>query len=70
MAVPKRRTSKAAKGKRRSHINTAKPPRHQYCSQCGEPVLPHRVCANCGFYAKQGQTQSRHPLVESDSEEK
>jgi large subunit ribosomal protein L32 len=70
MAVPKRRTSKAAKGKRRSHINTAKPVRHQYCSQCGEPVLPHRVCANCGFYAKKGEAGSRHPLKEAASQEK
>lgn len=70
MAVPKRRTSKAAKGKRRSHISVAKAPRHQYCSQCGEPVLPHRVCAGCGFYASKGQTESRHPLKENEKEEK
>ncbi|MFO0816258.1 MAG: 50S ribosomal protein L32 [Gemmatales bacterium] len=70
MAVPKRRTSKAAKGKRRSHINTAKAVRHQYCAQCGEPVLPHRVCAACGFYAQKGQTESRHPLKEAATQEK
>jgi large subunit ribosomal protein L32 len=69
MAVPKRRTSRASRGKRRSHINTAQAVRHQYCSQCGEPVLPHRVCANCGFYAKAGETQSRHPLAENEKEE-
>jgi large subunit ribosomal protein L32 len=69
MAVPKRRTSKASRDKRRSHIKTAKALRHQYCSQCGEPVLPHRVCANCGFYAKKGETQSRHPLAENEKEE-
>jgi large subunit ribosomal protein L32 len=22
----------------------------QYCPNCEQPVLPHRVCANCGFY--------------------
>jgi len=22
----------------------------QYCPRCNEPVLPHRVCENCGFY--------------------
>lgn len=70
MAVPKRRTSKAAKGKRRSHISVAKAPRHQYCAQCGEPVLPHRVCAACGFYATKGQSVSRHPLKENEKEEK
>jgi large subunit ribosomal protein L32 len=49
MAVPKRRTSHAAQGKRRSHL-ARKPIQVQYCSYCQEPVLPHRVCANCGQY--------------------
>jgi large subunit ribosomal protein L32 len=49
MAVPKRRTSHAKQGHRRSHHHI-KPPQVQYCSHCGEPVLPHRVCANCGYY--------------------
>jgi large subunit ribosomal protein L32 len=49
MAVPKRRTSHARQGKRRSHLNV-KPVQIQYCNQCGEPVLPHRVCPSCGFY--------------------
>jgi large subunit ribosomal protein L32 len=22
----------------------------QYCPNCNEPVLPHRVCTNCGQY--------------------
>ena len=49
MAVPKRRTSKAKQGTRRSHHHiTAKSV--QYCPRCNEPVLPHRVCSNCGFY--------------------
>ena len=49
MAVPKRRTSHARQGKRRSHLHI-KPIQVQYCSQCNEPVLPHRVCPNCGQY--------------------
>lgn len=20
------------------------------CPECGEPMLPHRVCPNCGYY--------------------
>jgi large subunit ribosomal protein L32 len=49
MAVPKRRTSKSKKGHRRSHhFVTQKGV--QYCARCNEPVLPHRVCPNCGFY--------------------
>jgi large subunit ribosomal protein L32 len=34
---------------RRSHHHK-KPVQIQYCSRCEQPVLPHRVCPNCGFY--------------------
>jgi large subunit ribosomal protein L32 len=49
MAVPKRRVSNARQGKRRSHQHL-KPVQVQYCPQCEQPVLPHRVCSNCGYY--------------------
>jgi len=49
MAVPKRRTSKAKRNQRRAHDALGTPPRSS-CPQCGEPKLPHRVCANCGTY--------------------
>lgn len=49
MIVPKRRTSKTRKNKRRSHHALAEPARAT-CPQCGEPRLPHRVCRNCGTY--------------------
>jgi len=56
MAVPKRRTSKSRKGTRRSHHRVI-PKMIQYCGQCNEPVLPHRICAACGFY------QNREAIV-------
>lgn len=49
MALPKRRTSKARRDKRRSH-NTLKPRSLSLCPQCHEPKLPHRVCPHCGTY--------------------
>ena len=49
MAVPKRRTSRSKQGTRRSHHRVI-PVQIQYCARCNEPVLPHRVCSNCGFY--------------------
>jgi len=48
-AVPKERIPKSKQGKRRSHLHV-KPLQVQYCSRCNEPVLPHRVCPNCGHY--------------------
>jgi large subunit ribosomal protein L32 len=49
MAVPKRRVSSSRRGMRRSHQHL-KPKQVQYCGHCEQPVLPHRVCPNCGYY--------------------
>jgi large subunit ribosomal protein L32 len=54
--APKRRTSHSKKNKRRAHdalvaVNPA------ICSNCGEPVIPHRICRHCGYY------RGRHLLV-------
>lgn len=49
MAVPKRRTSRSRKGMRRSHHHLH-PMDIRYCRNCEQPVLPHHVCANCGWY--------------------
>jgi large subunit ribosomal protein L32 len=50
MAVPKRRTSRSRKLKRRTHHN-ATPKAVQACPRCGDPRRPHRVCPSCGYYA-------------------
>ncbi|WP_462420416.1 50S ribosomal protein L32 [Salinicoccus sp. Marseille-QA3877] len=49
MAVPKRRTSKTRKNKRRTHIKLSTPGMVE-CSNCGEMKLSHRVCKSCGSY--------------------
>ncbi len=49
MAVPKRRTSKSKKRKRRSHDGVQRI-KVQYCGQCGTAVPSHVVCPNCGYY--------------------
>lgn len=49
MAHPKHRISKARKGKRRTHYK-ATIPTLTTCSNCGSPVLYHRVCNECGYY--------------------
>ena len=49
MAVPKRKTSKARRDKRRANWKLAIPGMIK-CPQCGALVLAHRVCPKCGFY--------------------
>ena len=50
MAVPKRKSSKARKNKRRSNVWKLAAPGFCKCPQCGEYKSPHRVCSHCGFY--------------------
>ncbi|HOV87416.1 MAG TPA: 50S ribosomal protein L32 [Syntrophobacteraceae bacterium] len=49
MGVPKRKTSKARRNKRRSHLHLSGPSLSR-CPQCSEMRLPHRVCPTCGYY--------------------
>ncbi|MGF1561418.1 MAG: 50S ribosomal protein L32 [Geminicoccaceae bacterium] len=49
MAVPQRKISKARRDKRRSH-HALSPTNWSECSNCGEPKLPHHICAACGYY--------------------
>ena len=50
MAVPKRKTSKARRDKRRSSVWKLDAPTLVKCPHCGELKRPHRICGNCGFY--------------------
>ena len=49
MAQPKRRWSKARTHLKRSTWKLEKPSFAE-CSHCHEPIEPHRVCKNCGYY--------------------
>jgi large subunit ribosomal protein L32 len=49
MPNPKRRHSKSRRNKRRAH-DALRAPQTKACSNCQEPVLPHRVCPKCGQY--------------------
>ncbi|MFP4476371.1 MAG: 50S ribosomal protein L32 [Desulfatibacillaceae bacterium] len=49
MAVPKRKTSKSRRDKRRTHYKV-EAPNVQLCPQCRDPKLPHHICPNCGTY--------------------
>ena len=49
MGVPKRKTSKSRRDKRRTHdrLPLVNP---SACPQCGASKLPHRICESCGYY--------------------
>lgn len=49
MAVPKKRTTAATQGMRRSHL-ALKETQLTACTNCGKDVKPHSVCPACGFY--------------------
>lgn len=49
MGVPKKRTSRQKRDQRRAHWKVTAP-NVGVCPKCGEPVLPHRACPNCGEY--------------------
>lgn len=50
MAVPKNRTSKSRKNKRRSSVWKIKAPQLEKCPKCGELKRTHRLCPECGYY--------------------
>jgi len=49
MAHPKWNTTKGKRNKRRMHL-FLKSPALSVCPKCGQPILPHIACLNCGYY--------------------
>jgi large subunit ribosomal protein L32 len=49
MAVPKRKTSKSRRDKRRTHV-TLPAQTVVACPHCHSPKRPHHVCPTCGTY--------------------
>ena len=50
MAVPKRKTSKARRDKRRNNLWKLETPTLVRCPECGAYKRPHRICTACGKY--------------------
>lgn len=50
MAAPKQRQTKSRRNRRRSHQALDKK-KIALCPKCQSPILPHRLCPNCGHYA-------------------
>ena len=63
MALPKRKHSKSRRDKSRTHWKLALPSLTK-CPQCAQPVLPHHVCSQCGYY------RGRQVIVVSEKKKK
>jgi large subunit ribosomal protein L32 len=63
MALPKRKHSKARRDKSRTHWKLGLQSLTR-CPQCAQPVRPHRVCAQCGYY------RGRQVVVVASKEDK
>ena len=51
MGVPKKRTSKMRRNRRRAaNSKLREAVQVILCPKCKEPVLPHRACPACGYY--------------------
>jgi len=50
MSLPKRRISRARGRKRRAANMRLEVPTLVECGNCGNRVMPHRVCPKCGYY--------------------
>ena len=60
MGVPKKRTSKMRRDRRRAGNNNLKVAVQVIsCSNCSAPVMPHRVCSACGFYGDKQVTAGK-----------
>ncbi|MCP4196787.1 MAG: 50S ribosomal protein L32 [Proteobacteria bacterium] len=50
MAVPKKKTSRSRRDKRRANHDRIAAPAISSCPECGAPVKPHTTCSECGVY--------------------
>ena len=50
MGVPKRRTTRSRRGMRRAGHDKVARPNIIPCPKCGDMMVPHRVCPECGYY--------------------
>ena len=69
MAEPKKRHTSTRSGNRRSHLEV-KTQSLAVCTQCKKPVIPHRICGNCGFYKGQDILELEKKQKEKDERRK
>ena len=64
MGLPGHRRTSSHKRRRASHF-ALKKLNLASCPKCKEPVLPHKVCANCGTYAGRKVLNLKSPLAKT-----
>ena len=69
MAVPRARISKQRRNKRRSSHWKLALPGLVKCPKCGEFILTHRVCKNCGTYAGKDYSKPEAAPVAEEAKE-
>jgi large subunit ribosomal protein L32 len=60
MAVPKKKTSKSRRDRRRANHGIARPA-VATCARCRSPKLSHRICPTCGTYRDREYEQLTAP---------
>jgi large subunit ribosomal protein L32 len=50
MPLPKQKHTKSHRNRRRSHL-ALKVLNLSKCPKCGQAILPHQTCKNCGIYS-------------------
>jgi len=66
MANPKKRRTKSAVGKNRSHLALKKVTLNK-CPKCQQPVKPHTACAFCGEYKGRVVLKTKKKAVKKTS---
>ncbi|HZB34899.1 MAG TPA: 50S ribosomal protein L32 [Gaiellaceae bacterium] len=61
MAVPKRKTTKSRRDKRRA-THKLEAPRLNECPNCHRPMRPHHMCPNCKTYRGREVEPLRAPV--------
>ncbi len=70
MAVPKRKTTRSRRDMRRAHHDKVTAPNAIPCPNCGDMMLPHRVCPVCGHYKGRSiikKEEAAQPSTESSA---
>ena len=68
MAEPKKRMTSTRSGNRQSK-DALKAKSLKVCTNCKANILPHRVCANCGYYKGEKILKMKEEIKKSKKQE-